>query len=645
MDSCIEMVHDELQDFATPYSIVNRNNDNEYVYDNEQFNNESSDSDDCEMDYNYVKFYDFKILLQNYFLSSFLIPPVTSFSKTFCIISLKERVQCKNKKMTSTKNKESSIKNSPKKVVNNETNWYFTVFVLVIAVTFATRFYKVTEPDHVCWDETHFGKMASWYINRTFFFDVHPPLAKMLIALSGKLTGYNGTYAFEKPSDKYNGTKYEGMRIFCTFLGATIVPMAYETVNDMTGSVLAAFIAAVYLIFDVGMITLNQYILLDPPLLCFMTASLMGMVKVSKYTTRNQSFTVRWWQWLTFTGTMIACTISVKFVGLFIVLLVGLQTISDLWFVLGDLSKPIIYSIKEFIARAVMLIVLPIFLYVFFFYIHLRVLNHSGNGDGFYSSGFQSRLIGNSLYNATMPRDVAYGAIVTLKNHKTGGGYLHSHYHLYPKNFGARQQQITTYTHKDDNNKWIIKPYDRESYGKKNVTIVKHGDLVRLEHLMTRRNLHSHSEKAPITVKHFQVTGYGENGTGDANDIFKILILNGKESDSIHTVSTKFKLVHYFQHCAVTSSGKQLPKWGFEQQEVSCNPNLRDKNALWNVEDNYFELLPNVSFHVYAPGFFARFLESHAVMLQGNAGLKPKEGEVTSRPWQWPINYKKNKIN
>lgn len=27
-------------------------------------------------------------------------------------------------------------------------------------------------------------------------------------------------------------------------------------------------------------------------------------------------------------------------------------------------------------------------------------------------------------------------------------------------------------------------------------------------------------------------------------------------------------------------------------------------------------------------------------MLQGNAGLKPKEGEITSRPWQWPINYR-----
>lgn len=50
--------------------------------------------------------------------------------------------------------------------------------------------------------------------------------------------------------------------------------------------------------------------------------------------------------------------------------------------------------------------------------------------------------------------------------------------------------------------------------------------------------------------------------------------------------------------------------------------------------------VPNVSFDVYAPSFLERFLESHAVMLQGNAGLKPKEGEVTSRPWQWPINYR-----
>ena len=38
--------------------------------------------------------------------------------------------------------------------------------------------------------------------------------------------------------------------------------------------------------------------------------------------------------------------------------------------------------------------------------------------------------------------DVSFGAIVTLKNHRTGGGYLHSHWHLYPENVGAKQQQV-----------------------------------------------------------------------------------------------------------------------------------------------------------------------------------------------------------
>jgi len=60
--------------------------------------------------------------------------------------------------------------------------WSWTLFLLIVAAGLATRFYKVEEPDHVCWDETHFGKMGSWYINRTFFFDVHPPLGKVCIA-------------------------------------------------------------------------------------------------------------------------------------------------------------------------------------------------------------------------------------------------------------------------------------------------------------------------------------------------------------------------------------------------------------------------------------------------------------------------------
>jgi dolichyl-phosphate-mannose-protein mannosyltransferase len=131
-------------------------------------------------------------------------------------------------------------------------------------------------------------------------------------------------------------------------LGALIVPMTFDTVFDLTSSLVAAGIAAAYVLFDVGMVTLNQYILLDPLLLCFMTASVWGMVKVSKYTELQRSFSTSWFFWLFFTGTAIACTISVKFVGLFVVLLVGLHTVSDLWDVLGDMTKPVVSRITTF---------------------------------------------------------------------------------------------------------------------------------------------------------------------------------------------------------------------------------------------------------------------------------------------------------
>lgn len=71
-----------------------------------------------------------------------------------------------------------------------------------------------------------------------------------------------------------------------------------------------------------------------------MLGSIMGAVKVSSK--RTIEFSTKWWFWLTFTGTMLACCLSVKFVGLFVVLLVGFMTIADLWEVLGDMTRPVV---------------------------------------------------------------------------------------------------------------------------------------------------------------------------------------------------------------------------------------------------------------------------------------------------------------
>lgn len=519
---------------------------------------------------------------------------------------------------------------------------WWMVFGAVCILTAATRFYNVGQPEHVVWDETHFGKFGSWYINRTFFFDVHPPLGKMLIGAFGYLTGYDGTFPFVKPGDSYEGVSYLGMRVCCTAMGACLVPFAFIIVWEMTYSLPAATFASSLILFDIGLLTLTQYILLDPILLFFIMGSVVGMVKF--HAQRDRAFTASWWGWLAFTGVMLSGSVSTKFVGLFVVVFVGLHTIATLWDLYGDLRNPLSLVAKHFLSRALGLILLPIALYCVYFYIHLTILCKSGNGDGFYSSAFQSQLEGNSLYNASMPLELAYGAEITLKNARTGGGYLHSHIHLYPEGVGARQQQITTYSHKDFNNKWLVKKWNEEPGDWEDedepIELVKNGDLIRLEHVPTGRNLHSHREAAPVTKRHHQVTGYGENGEGDVNDVWRVEVEGGEEGAAVKTVVHRLRLVHYLVGCALMSHNKQLPKWGYEQMEVTCNPNVHDPNNLWNVEDNQFPRLPNSSFEIYAPNFLEKFLESHTVMFQGNSGLKPKEGEITSQPWQWPINFK-----
>ncbi|XP_077179442.1 protein O-mannosyl-transferase 2 isoform X4 [Paroedura picta] len=430
--------------------------------------------------------------------------------------------------------------------------WFWTPLGLVAFLSFGTRFYRLREPPHVCWDETHFGKMGSYYINRTFFFDVHPPLGKMLIGLAGYLSGYNGTFPFQKPGDKYEEHNYIGMRGFCAFLGSSLIPFSYLTVLELSKSLPAAMLTATILTFDTGCITLSQYILLDPILMFFLMGAVFSMVKYN------------------------SCA-------------------------------------------------------------------NGGPGDGFFSSGFQSRLIGNNLHNVSVPEYLAYGSVVTMKNLRMAGGYLHSHWHLYPEGVGARQQQVTAYLHKDLNNLWIIKKYNLNGdYFDPSLPVefVKHGDIIRLEHKETSRNLHSHQHEAPLTRKHLQVTGYGINGTGDSNDFWRIEILGRKAGKRIKVLRSQIRLIHLATGCLLGSTGKTLPKWGWEQVEVTCTPYQKESpNSLWNVEDHINPRLRNISLDVLKPSFPEILLESHMVMIRGNSGLKPKENEVTSKPWHWPINY------
>ena len=70
------------------------------------------------------------------------------------------------------------------------------------------------------------------------------------------------------------------------------------------------------------------------------------------------------------------------------------------------------------------------FTYMFWFWVHLTLLNQSGDGDGFMSSEFQHTLQGHGMPDTYA--DVVLGSRITLKHLNTQGGYLHSHAHSYP---------------------------------------------------------------------------------------------------------------------------------------------------------------------------------------------------------------------
>jgi dolichyl-phosphate-mannose-protein mannosyltransferase len=431
-----------------------------------------------------------------------------------------------------------------------------------------------------------FGKFGSHYLKREFYFDVHPPLGKMLVGLSGYLAGYNGSFEFKSGETYPADVNYTFMRIFNALFGAACIPLAYFTARELNFKRPAVWLVTLMVLCENSYATISRFILLDSMLLCFTFTTILCWARFHRL--QKESFSPEWFLWLFLTGISIGCVCSVKWVGLFCTAMVGLYTAEDLWNKFGDIKMPKVELAAHVATRVLGLIVLPIMVYMFSFYIHFLVLENSGPGDAQMSSLFQANLRGTEV-GKDSPLEVAYGSKATLKNMGYGGGLLHSHIQTYPE--GSNQQQVTCYHHKDANNDWFFYPNrDEPEFDPEGpIRFVEDKTIIRLIHAQTGRNLHSHQVSAPVTKADNEVSCYGNTTIGDEKDHWQVEIVDDasySDKSKIRTLTTAFRLRHISLGCYLRAGNVNLPQWGFKQIETTCvkENRPRDKYTHWNVE-------------------------------------------------------------
>ncbi|RWS17372.1 stromal cell-derived factor 2-like protein [Dinothrombium tinctorium] len=172
---------------------------------------------------------------------------------------------------------------------------------------------------------------------------------------------------------------------------------------------------------------------------------------------------------------------------------------------------------------------------------------------------------------------VTCGSIIKLVN-EYYRVRLHSHDVKYGS--GSGQQSVTGNENKEDTNSyWTVKGQHGEhcTRGKP----IECGSVVRLEHLQTGKNLHSHLFSSPLSGNQ-EISAFGKNGEGDIGDNWTITC-SGEFWE--RGVNVRFKHVDTDMWLSTSSRSYGRPISG--QMEV-VGVSRSDSSSHWHTADGIF---------------------------------------------------------
>eukprot|EP00316_Scyphosphaera_apsteinii_P023393 CAMPEP_0119344792 /NCGR_PEP_ID=MMETSP1333-20130426/107152_1 /TAXON_ID=418940 /ORGANISM="Scyphosphaera apsteinii, Strain RCC1455" /LENGTH=567 /DNA_ID=CAMNT_0007357239 /DNA_START=128 /DNA_END=1831 /DNA_ORIENTATION=- len=290
-----------------------------------------------------------------------------------------------------------------------------------------TRLYGLDHPNTPVYDETHVGRFLNWYTERAFFFDVHPPLAKLLMLWVGTALGFQGrdSCAFD---ESHAPCDMAALRLVPALCGAAMLPVVVVTGCAMKLDIRAAILAGWLLLIDPLWIGLSRIALNDMVQMLFIAlthffalhACSMGTHSTANARPTSESMRVSLSigdvAILAATGTSLGCALQCKYaMALTTVAWLGIQNLTFLVELIHHRCG-VRTLLLQAACRGLLLLGVPLLLHLLFFCLHLQYLPNSGNGDGYMSERFQATLNGSRFESLVAP-DLHLGWFGKLREH------------------------------------------------------------------------------------------------------------------------------------------------------------------------------------------------------------------------------------
>ncbi|CAI9261813.1 unnamed protein product [Lactuca saligna] len=175
--------------------------------------------------------------------------------------------------------------------------------------------------------------------------------------------------------------------------------------------------------------------------------------------------------------------------------------------------------------------------------------------------------------------EVSYGSVIKLMHEKTK---FRLHSHPVPYGSGSGQQSVTSFSKVNDaNSYWVVGPTLETSV--KQGESIKSGTIIRLQHLKTRKWLHSHLHASPLSGN-LEVSCFGDGGRSDSGDHWKLVIEGSEKS---WKQDQKIRLHHVDTSGYLHSHDKKYRGVAGGQQEV-CGVKEKSGDSIWLATEGIF---------------------------------------------------------